>query len=141
MPYLSLPTPDLALFTDVEATRIAIPHLVVQDRSKRLAGAVVQFEGDTAPTPFTGEAVPRTYELTARYVYSEHEDMAALVALLDAAHAASDSRLMLRTNARLVEALNRIEVGVAFEYAERHIGGQAWDVGFSFATVNYTVAV
>lgn len=135
---VELPRPDIGLYDDFAATRVEIPHLVGQNRKRQADKTTVLFDGLTGETAFRGEGRVRSYPLRSRYVYSEHDEMRALVDLLEAAEAADDGRLLFRTNARLVSGLDLVEVVVAFDVDEEHLGGQAWDVVFTVSTVEHS---
>lgn len=136
-----LAKPDLALFSDVEATRVTIPRLRGISRTRRFDQTLVRFEGDEQPTPFRGEGRPRTYPLVARYFANEHDDLAALLALFELAQDAPDPRMLLRITAGLVPELNAIEVVVVSEITDTFVPGQAVDVSWTASTVAYTIEV
>lgn len=142
MASVTLPLPDLALFADVEATRVQVPHLVAADRTRGQSVALVTFEGDQHPTPFRGEARSLRYSMTARFGADDHDDMAALLQLLELAQDAPDGRIQYRP-AYFAETpwLQPLEVVTVTDLAERHLGRRAWDVVIGVERVAFTVEV
>lgn len=134
-----LAKPDIALFADPGATLVVIPHLVAAPRTRTREQASVRFEGDEAPTTFRGEGRTRVYDLTARFGGDEHDDMLALIDLIEAAHDAPDGRLQLRTNFFDTPGLNPFEVVTVSNVVEQHLGGKAWDVRFTATTTAHTI--
>lgn len=98
---------DLGLFSDPVGTRVAIPHLMSLTETPTAAGVDVQFEGDTYPTPFDGPARTRSFEGVCRYGAHEHDQLLALIDLVErVAAAAPDKRLLPRTHLGLVPGLD-----------------------------------
>lgn len=138
---LILTVPDIALFSDPEGTRVEIPHLRGQRRTRRFDQTVVLFEGDDFPTAFRGVGRSRTYDLECVYTASEHLAMRQLLDLLEDAHDAVDGRLQLRTNAGQVEGLDPVAVVTVAEVPEEPLGGLGWRVTFTATVVQHTVEV
>lgn len=141
MATVHLQKPDLALFSDPVNTRVIVPHMIAAPRTRRWEQASVRFEGDTAPTVFRGEGVGRSYGIVCRYSHVEHDDMAALLRLLESAHTAPDGRIQLRTNFFDAGGLDRYEVVTVADVTETHVKARAWDVSFTATTVQHTLAV
>lgn len=132
---------DIALWSNVAGTRLVIPALQVLTPSRRYEQTLVRFEGDVDRTAFRGEGRSRSYQLTARYTQAEHEDLAALLALFDAAHDDVDGRLALRTHVGSAAGLNPLEAVVVSDVSAPWSRGLASDVSFVAETVAYTLAV
>lgn len=132
---------DIALWSDPGATRVVIPHLGGAARNLGTSGAVVQFEGDDYPTPFRGTSRSATYDLTCRYGAHEHDQLLALVRLLDeVAPAAPDSRLMLRTHVGQVAGLDPVVAVVVFAVPPVPARGLVVDLQFQATVVQSTVS-
>lgn len=141
MSTLTLTYPDIGRFADFEATRVALPRLGGMSLNETFEETLVHFEGDTQPTPFAGEGIPRAWALSVRFALAEHATMNSLIALFRSANAAADRRLMIRMNAFTVADLNPIEVVTVSAFAATPAGGRVWDVAFTANTVSYSVAV
>jgi hypothetical protein len=135
--------PDIALFSDPVNTRVVLPRMSGQVRHRAFESTMVRFEGDTAPTPFSGEGRTVTYDLKIRFrgdeLGHEHDVLLDLLDLFEAAHAAPDPRLLLRTNAGRVDGLNPIEVVIVSDVHETPVSGRVWDVTFVATAVEYSV--
>lgn len=141
MPALTLAYTDIGLFTDFEATRVEIRRLQSHAPTRGYAQAFTQFEGDTFPTPFTGTSKSRIHELGAKYLSGEHDQMADLIALFEAAHDAADSRLLLRPNSTEAADLNAVDVVVVNNVRIVEFDWHAWIVQFTAAAVAFSVEV
>ena len=142
MAYVTLTVPDIALFSDPAGTRVEIPHLRVWTPTRRYDGTTVLFEGDAEPTSFRGRGRTKSHQVTCRYVYHEHAQMLALLALLDAAHDDAVGWLQLRTNRSDSEGMDPLVVAaLASEVPEAPLGGKAWDITFTLQQVAYSLEV
>lgn len=130
---------ELALWSDVAATRLLLPRVQVLTPSRRFEMALVRFEGDTDRTAFRGEGRSRSYQMTARFLEGEHSTLVALLDLFDAAHDDLDGRLLLRTHVGVVPGLNPVEAVVVSEVSAPWQRGLAADVSFTAETVTYTL--
>lgn len=141
MAVVHLAKPDLALFADPGSTLVQIPHLMVATRTRTRAKAGVLFEGDSAPTWFRGASgkAQRSYALQCRYSAREHDEMWALLDLLEMAEIAADGRLQLRLNHFDVPDLQSFEVVHASDVTEPHVSGRVWDVTFTVTTAQYSL--
>jgi hypothetical protein len=131
---------DIALWSDVETTRIVIDRLRVLVPTKRYEMALVRFEGDSAPTAFRGEGQSRSYQMTAMFLRDEHAEMAALVALFDAAYESPDGLLMLRTHMGSVPDLNPVEAVVVSEVSTAWAASGVGEVSFTAEAVQHTLS-
>ena len=142
MAHVTLSVADIALFADPEATRVEIPHLRVASPTRRYDQTTVRFEGDAEPTAFRGEGHTKSHEVVCRYVYHEHDQMLALLDLLDDAFAAPDCRLQLRTVRSDTAGMDPLIVAtLASDVPEAPLGGRAWDITFTLQQVDYTLSV
>lgn len=107
---------DMALLADPVRTRVGIPHLVAAPLQRRFEGTAVRFAGDQYPTPFYGEGRGLQRQLTGLYGGSEHEQLAALVRLLELAASHVDPRLLFRTHIGQVADLDPIMAVSVFGY-------------------------
>lgn len=136
-----LRTADLALLSDPVATRVLIPHLVAVQPQQGWDGTVVRFAGDAYPTPFRGEGRDQSWQLQARYGGTEHEELADLLALLDRAAQAADSRLALRTHYGQVPGLDDVYAVVIFGVQVVPQPGQLAEVSMTAQRVAWTPGV
>lgn len=134
MARLELQHADLALYADL-SDRVTLTRLTGMERSRDLAGTTVLFEGDTDPTPFRGQGLGRTYNLSVAFGVDEHADMVALLSLLERAHQAPDGRLLLRTHIGTVAGLDPATVVSVFGVTESPLGGRGWQVRFTAVRV------
>lgn len=141
MTAIVLPNADIALWTDPAGTRVAIPHLTAVGDTRTYSGVVVQFAGDTLPTPFRGEARSGSYRLTARFKQAEQATLLALLALFSTAAAAADSRLQLRTHYGQVAGLDDVLAVAVFGVEVSPQTGLYVDVAFTAEVVASTVEV
>ncbi len=122
-------------------SQLSIPHLTGMAITRAYAGTSVQFVGDTYPTGFRGESSSRSYAMTARYMNGEQAQVLALLALFDVAHAAPDSRLILRTHFGQVPGLDGTEAVQVFGVTPTPAMGLYWDVAFTALVVESSIAV
>lgn len=141
MAVVHLAKPDMALFSDPGSTLVQIPHLMAAPRTRHRRKVGVLFEGDNAPTTFRGASgrQHRSYRLTCRYTAAEHQQMWALVDLLETAESAPDGRLQLRLQHFLVDGLQPFEVVTAGDVDEQRVDGRSWDVSFTVTTAQYSL--
>lgn len=133
---------ELSLLSDPVGTRVVIGSLMSMPISRGRDRTAVRFLGDQFPTGFHGEGRDHTYALSCRYARAKHDDLLALVNLLDVlAPAAVDKRLLLRTHWSLAAGL---DVAVAVEMAgplSLTPDAAAVDVTFTVQVVQHTFAV
>lgn len=141
MASVELAKPDMSLFSDMAGTRVVLPRMTGQTRTRTFETALVRFEGDEAPTPFRGGGAGRAYNLMVRYSGKEHAQMAALLNLFRQAHDAVDGRIALRTNAYQVADLQPFEVVSVDSISETPIGGLAWEVSWVATAVQFSIEV
>lgn len=141
MSHVTLVRPDVALFADVEATRVVLPRMTAMTRTRRFDQASVRFEGDDYPITLRGEGRWRQLQVLVRFMAGEHATMDELLTLFEDAQDATDGRLQLRPNAFTVPGLNPIEVVTVAEPVETPVGGRIWDVSFTATRVTYTPEV
>lgn len=134
---------DLALFSDPGSSRVVIPTLLAMSQRRSRARAFVTFEGDEYPTTFHGTSRSRTFDLTCRYSSTQHDQMLALINLVDeVSPAAGDTRLLLRTHIGLASGLNpSVAVEVTSDITEAPIGAGNIDLTFSVQVVAHTFEV
>lgn len=120
----------IGLWTAPE-TQLLIPRLTAMPISVAYAGTTVQFAGDDFPTAFRGESQTKSYQMTARYMKTDQDQMLDLLNLFAQAANAADSRLLLRTNAGQVAGLNDSVAVVVFGVQPTPGMGLYWDVNFT----------
>ena len=127
------------------SVQITIPRLTLGSSTgsitRTYAGTTAQFVGDTYPTGFRGQSKGRSYALNARYMKGEQDQALALLALFDAAHVATDSRLLLRTHYGQVPGLDGSEAVQVFVTNPTPGLGLYWDIAFTATVVQSTEAV
>lgn len=132
---------DIALLSDIEATRIQLPRLRAAAPTNTREGVRTRFSGDTLPTPFRGEGRDRTIPLVARFLASEQQTMVDVIALFDMAHDAVDGRLLLRTHLGLVAGFDPTLAVVVFDDSVAPVDYGSWDLSFTAMAVEWSVEV
>lgn len=138
---VTLPSPDIGLFVDFEATRVVLPRLSAHTRTQIREQAYVRFEGDVDETAFRGEGRPRTIDLATRFRDGEHGIMADLLDLLELSQTAPDGRLMVRLTSCDDPRLNAVEVVMIPQDVGELADWKTWDVSFTARRVNFTLEV
>lgn len=123
------------------ATQLSIPRLTGAPLTIGYAGTTVQFVGDDYPTGFRGQAKSKSYAMTARFMKDEQDQMLDLLNLFDSAHAAADSRLLLRTHVGQVAGLDESVAVQVFGATPTPAMGLYYDVSFTAQVVQSTFGV
>lgn len=133
--------PDLSLLSDPAGTQVVLPHLYALKPSRRYAGTLVTFAGDTAPTAFRGTSRLRTWALGLRYAHNEQAQLAALLALLERAADAADGRLLLRTHHGQVPGIDDVSAVVVLAVETTPQAGLVTEVSLTAEAVAWTAEV
>ena len=98
MTRLQLRKPDVALFSDPVGTRVELPRMTVLSRQVEPRAALVSFEGYDDPVLIRGAAGRRRpVDIGVSYFRQEHQQLVALLALLERLQTAPDGRLQVRS--------------------------------------------
>ena len=144
MAHVTLDVADIALFTDVAATRVEFPSLRRLSSARVSSSALVHFHGDVHPTEYRGEARSDRAELEAIWTGADHAGAVAFLELWELSRTGADGRLQLRTHVGQVEGLDPLvtvvipEMPVGFERAGT---APAVVLTFTALVVHHTVEV
>lgn len=131
---------DMALISDL-TRRVRIPTLIVMTPKRVKERAFVRFMGDTKRTGFRGEGEALTMSCTAHYAPGQHQDLADLQALFQAADDDPDGRILLRSHLATAGDLNLLEAVLITDTQETWAGAGFVDFPFTAEAVAWTPGV
>ena len=146
MASVTLTTPDISMWSDVDGTRLEIDNLILADIDEQHDAALVWFDGGDygqLPVEYRGTGRTAGLQCSARFPgkAAGHTSCTALIALFRTARESADARLMLRTIAGLVDGFDEAYVGRVSSWQRPRVLGQFYDVTFRLDLVDATVEV